>query len=251
MINIHKKLYTIFGVLLFYFLNSPEKLLANTKSFEWQPVGVDNYGNITQWINLLSYEPLNKDSFRMQMKLVEGNKQILGRLDINCRNKDYYLRKRKQMSQRGTWNNLLKGSSFEEIAQFHCKKTDAAPLWGYTSATKYLWDIDKPSYPASSHEGNWITLYKNSSTEFKYNSNTQKKSDFILAAYFYQKNNSFKNNLYVSRKSDYGWIAVSCKTNLSSIFRKLSTSNSGEWMAPKPGPIGGGASLIRKAKCYE
>jgi hypothetical protein len=249
--KIYKNLYTIFGVLLFYYLNFPEKLLANTKSFEWQPVGVDNYGNITQWINLLSYEPLNKDSFRMQMKLVEGNKQILGRLDINCRNKDYYLRKRKQMSQRGTWNSLVKGSSFEEIAQFHCKKTDAASLWGYTSATKYLWDIDKPSYPASNHEGNWLTLYKNSSTEFKYNSNTQKKADYILAAYFYQKKQSYQYNPYISRKSDYGWLAVSCKENLSSVFRKLSNSSKGEWMAPKPGPIGGGASLIRKAKCYE
>ena len=249
--NFHKKLYTIFGFLLFYLLNFPEKSFANTKNFEWQPVGVDKYGNITQWINLLSYEPLNNDSFRMQMKLVKGNKQILSRLDINCRNKDYYLRKRKQMSQRGTWNSLVKGSSFEEVAQFHCKKTDAAPLWGYTSATKYLWDIEKPSYPASSHEGNWLTLYKNSSSEFKYNSNTQKKSDIILAAFFYQKNHLFKNNPYVSRKSEYGWIAVSCKANLSSVFRKLSNSNSGEWMAPKPGPIGGGASLIRKAKCYE
>ena len=249
--NLHKKLFTIFGVLLFYYLNFPEKLFANTKSFEWQPVGVDNYGNITQWINLLSYEPLNDDSFRMQMKLLEGNKQILGRLDINCRNKDYYLRKRKQMSQRGTWNSLVKVSSYEEIAQFHCKKTDAAPLWGFTSATKYLWDIDKPSYPASNHEGNWVTLYKNNSSEFKYNSNIQKKSDYILAAYFYQKNQSYKKNPYISRKSDYGWIAVSCKDNLSSVFRKFSTSNSGEWMAPKPGPIGGGASLIRKAKCYE
>ena len=249
--NIHKKLYTIFAVLLFYFLNFPEKLLANTKSFEWQPAGVDNYGNITQWINLLSYEALNKDSFRMQIKLVEGSKQILGRLDINCRNKDYYLRKRKQMSQRGTWNSLVKGSSFEEIAQFHCKKTDAASLWGYTPATKYLWDIDKPSYPASNHEGNWLTLYKNSSSEFKYNSNTQKNSDYILAAYFIQKKQSYKRNPFISQKSDYGWIAVSCKANLSSVFRKLSNSTSGEWMAPKSGPIGGGASLIRKAECYQ
>ena len=249
--NIHKKLYTIFGILLFYFLNSPEKLFANTKSFEWQPVGVDNYGNITQWINLLSYETLNDDSFRMQMKLADGNKEILGRLDINCRNKDYYLRKRKKMSQRGTWKSLVKGSSFEEIAQFHCKKTDAAPLWGYTSSTKYLWDIEKPTYPASNHEGNWVTLYKNNSSEFKYNSNIQKKSGYILAAYFIQKKQSYKKNPYISQKSDYGWIAVSCEANLSSIFRKLGNSASGEWMAPKLGPIGGGASLIRKAKCYE
>ena len=104
--NIHKKLYPIFGILLFYQLNITGKLFANTKSYKWHPVGVDNYGNITQWINLLSYESLNNDSFRMQIKLLEGNKQILGRLDINCRNKDYYLRKRKQMSQRGTWNSL-------------------------------------------------------------------------------------------------------------------------------------------------
>ena len=247
----HIKVFPILSSILFLNLFTSGKLLANSNSFEWQPVGVDNYGNITQWINLLSYEPLNNDSFRMQMKLVEGNKQILGRLDINCRNKDYYLRKRKQMSQRGTWNSLVKGSSFEEIAQFHCKKTDAAPLWGYTSATKYLWDIDKPSYPASNHEGNWLTLYKNRSREFKYNSNTLKISDYILAAYFYQKKQSYQYDPYTSRKSDYGWIAVSCKDNLSSVFRKLSNSSKGEWMAPKPGPIGGGASLIRKAKCYE
>ena len=155
------------------------------------------------------------------------------------------------MSQRGTWNSLAKGTSFGEIAEFHCKKTDAASLWGYTSATKYLWDIEKPLYPASKHEGNWITLYKNKSSEFKYNSNTQKKSDYILAAYYYQKNQSFRNNPYTSQKSTYGWIAVSCRSNLHSIFKQLNDSTSGEWMAPKAGPIGGGANLIRKAKCYK
>jgi len=248
--NFHKKFYPILSILLLYHLSFTGKLFSDTKSFEWYPVGVDNYGNITQWINLLSYKTLNKDSFRMQIKLVEGNEQILGRLDINCRNKDYYLRKRKKMSQRGVWNSLEKGTSFGEIAEYHCKKTNAAPLWGYTSETKYLWDIEKPSYPASNHKGEWLTLYKNNSSQFKYNSNIEKKSDYILAAYFYQKKQSYKNNLYNSQKSDYGWIAVSCKNNLNSVFRKLSTPTSGEWMAPKPGPIGGAASLIRKAECY-
>ena len=245
------KLLSLLSFLLFPNLSLSEKLLAKNSNFEWHPVGVDNYGNITQWINLLSYKTLNNDSFRMQMKLVEGNKQILGRLDINCRNKDYYLRKRKQMSQRGTWNSLEKGTSYEEIAQFYCKNTAAAPVWGYTSATKYLWDIEKPSYPASNHQGDWITLYKNNSSEFKYNSNIQKKNGYILAAYFYQKKQSSRNNPFNEKKSDYGWIAVSCKANLSSVFRQLSASNSGEWMAPSPGPIGGGASLIRKANCYQ
>ena len=45
---------------------------------------------------------------------------------------------------------------------------------GDTHHNKISWDIEKPSYPASKHEGNWITLYKNNSSEFKYNSNTQK-----------------------------------------------------------------------------
>ena len=36
------------------------------------------------------------------------------------------------MSQRGVWSSLIKGTSFEEIAQVYCKNTDAAPLWGYT-----------------------------------------------------------------------------------------------------------------------
>ena len=250
MISFHKKLYTIFGILLLYHLTITGKLLASKKNFVWHPVGVDNYGNITQWVNLLSYEPLNNDSFRMEMKLSEGRKEILGRLDINCRNKDYYLRKRKQMSQRGAWKSLVKGTSFEEIAQFHCKNTDAAALWGYTLETKYLWAIEKPSYTAFKHEGNWKTLYKNKSSEFKYNSNVVKKPDYVLAAYFYQKNQSSQNNPYISRKSNYGWIAVSCKTNLSSVFKRLSVPNSGEWMAPKPGPIGGGANLIRKENCY-
>ena len=247
----HIRVFTLLSFLIFSNLIYSEKLFANSKSFEWYPVGVDNYGNITQWINLLSYKPLNNDSFRMQMKLVEGSKQILGRLDVNCRNKDYYLRKRRQMSQRGTWNSITKGSSFDEISQIYCKRTDAASSWGYTRATKYLWNIEKPTYPASNHEGNWVTLYKNNSSEFKYNSNIQKKSDYILSAYFYQKKQSYKKDPYISRKSDYGWIAVSCKANLSSVFRKLSHSTSGEWIAPKPGPIGGGASLIRKAECSQ
>ena len=243
------KLLSLFSFLLFHNLSLSEKLLAKNNTFEWHPVGVDNYGNITQWINLLSYKTLNNDSFRMQMKLVEGNKQILGRLDINCRNKDYYLRKRKQMSQRGTWNSLEKGTSYEEIAQFYCKNTAAAPVWGYTSATKYLWDIEKPSYPASNHQGDWISLYKNNSSEFKYNLNTQENSGYVLAAYFYQQNQSYKNTKSRLAKSYYGWIAVSCRTNLHSTFKKFGHHGEGEWMAPKKGVPGGGASFIRKAKC--
>ena len=46
--NFYKKLYPILGILLFYSLSNTGKMFGNTKSFEWYPVGVDNYGNITQ-----------------------------------------------------------------------------------------------------------------------------------------------------------------------------------------------------------
>ena len=235
--------------MIFFNLNFSGKLLAHNKKSEWQPVGVDNYGNITQWINPSSYKSLNKDSFRIKIKLLEGNKNVRGRLDINCRNKDYYLRKKREISQKGPWNKIIKGSSFYEIAKFYCKRTYAASNWGYTTATKYLWDIEKPTYSASSHEGNWVTLYKNNSSEFKYNLNTQKNSDYVLAAYYYQQNQSYKDSKSRLPKSYYGWIAVSCKTNLHSIFKKFGHHTEGEWMAPKKGVRGGGASFIRKENC--
>tara|TARA_Y100001978_G_scaffold72573_1_gene65086 strand:+ start:225 stop:983 length:759 start_codon:yes stop_codon:yes gene_type:complete len=250
--NFLKKIYPIFGILLFYNLNLGEKLLASGKSFKWHPVGVDQYGNITEWINISSFKDLNKDSFRLQMKLLEENKVILARLDLNCRNKDYYLRKRGQMSQKGTWNSIPKGSSFEEIAKFYCKKTSAASNWGYTPQTKYLWGMEKPTLDAASFnlQGEWINVYKNSSSEFQYNSNVTKSSDSVLAAYYFKKKSYKKNSPYISSKYNFGWIVVSCKEKLHSTFKKFNNTNIAEWTAPKTGRIGGGADAIRKAECY-
>ena len=250
--KILKKIYPIFGILLFYNLNLGEKLLASGKSFEWHPIGVDQYGNIKEWINISSFKDLNKDSFRLQMKLLEEDKAILARLDLNCRNKDYYLRKKRTMSQKGTWNSIPKGSSFEEIAKFYCKKTSAASNWGYTSKTKYLWGIPKPTLDASSPylQGKWIKVYKNNSSEFQYNSKIKKLSDSVLAAYYFKKKSYKKNSPHISSKYNFGWIVVSCKENLHSTFKKFDNTNIGEWTAPKTGRIGGGADSIRKAECY-
>ena len=248
----YKRLYPLFSFLIISNLNLGEKLLANSKSFKWQPFGVDQYGNITEWVNLSSFKELNKDSFRLQMKLLEENKPILARLDLNCRNKDYYLRKKRKMSQKGTWNSIPKGSSFEEIAKFFCKKTSAASTWGYTADTKYLWGIEKPTEDPSSpnQQGVWINAYKNSSSEFQYNSKVKKFSDSVLAAYYFRKNSYKKNSPHISSKYNFGWIVVSCKEKLHSTFKKFDNSNYGEWTAPKTGRIGGGADKIRKAECY-
>ena len=246
-----KNICPIFGILLFNNLSINEKLLANTKSFEWQPIGIDQYGNIKSWINLKSYKELNKDSFRIQIKLIEENKHILGRLDINCRNKDFYLRKKKQMSQKGAWNSISKGSSVEEVAKFYCLRTSAAEKWGYTDKTKYLWNSQKPTSPASDLEGSWITLYKNNSKEFKYNSSIKKNEKSILAAYYYRKSKKDNFSPYIASKSKYGWIIVSCKNNLHSVYKEFEGSNEGSWMPPQSSPIGGGADSIRKAECYK
>ena len=250
--NFLKKIYPIFGILLFYNLSLTEKLFANDKSFEWQPVGVDQYGNITEWIDISSFKDLNKDSFRLRMKLLEENKVVPARLDLNCRNKDYYLRKRGKMSQKGTWNSIPKGSSFEEIAIFYCKRTSSASNWGYTADTKYLWGIEKPTLNASSLDlkGEWITVYKNDSSEFQYNSKVKKFSDSVLAAYYFKKNSYRKNSPHSSSKYKFGWIVVSCKEKLHSTFKKFDNSNNGEWSAPQSGRIGGGADAIRKLECY-
>jgi len=247
-----KKIYPIFGILLFYNLNLGEKLLANSKSFEWQPVGVDQYGNITKWINIKSFKELNKDSFRLKIKLLKENKAFLARLDLNCRNKDYYLRKKGEMSTKGTWNSIPKGSSFEEIAKFFCKKTSAASIWGYTVATKYLWDTEKPSLDTlpQNLKGEWINVYKNSSSEFRYNSKVIKSPESVLAAYYFKKKSYKKNSPYISTKFNYGWIVVSCKEKLHSTYKKFDSTNIGEWTAPKTGRIGGGADQIRKGECY-
>ena len=249
--NFLKKIYPFFGILLFYNVNLGEKLLANEKSFEWQPVGVDQYGNITEWIDVLSLKDLNKDSFRLRMKLLEENKVVLARLDLNCRNKDYYLRKRGKMSQKGPWNSIPKGSSYEEIAKFYCKKTSAASNWGYTSKTKYLWGIDKPTLDASSPklQGDWIKVYKNNSSEFQYNSKVKKLSNSVLAAYYFKKDAYIKHSPHISSKYNFGWIVVSCKEKLHSTFKKFDNSYIGEWTAPKQGRIGGGADAIRKSEC--
>ena len=250
--NFLKKIYPIFGILLFYNSNLGEKLMARGKSFEWHPVGVDQYGNITEWINISSFKDLNKDSFRLQMKLLEENKAILARLDLNCRNKDYYLRKKRKMSQKGTWNSIPKGSSFEEIAKFYCKKTSAASNWGYTANTKYLWGIEKPTLEASSPnlQGKLIKVYKNNSSEFQYNSKIKKLTDSVLAAYYFKKKSHKKYSPHISSKYNFGWIVVSCKEKLHSTFKKFDNTNIGEWTAPKTGRIGGGADAIRKAECY-
>ena len=44
--NLFKKIFPFIGILLFYDLNA-RKIVRQYKNFEWQPVGVDNYGNIS------------------------------------------------------------------------------------------------------------------------------------------------------------------------------------------------------------
>ena len=69
---------------------------SNKKSIQygrWFPFGFDKNGNPVNFVQLLSYKKLNKNSFRLKSKFTDiDNQQLEGKLDINCENKDYYIR---------------------------------------------------------------------------------------------------------------------------------------------------------------
>ena len=98
----------------------------------WFPFGFDKNGNAVNFVQLLSYKKLNKNSFRLKSKFISTtNEKIEGKLDINCENKDYYIRNNGVMSQRGTWAGIPKGSGVELLSKYLCKRTKAKDKWGY------------------------------------------------------------------------------------------------------------------------
>tara|TARA_B100000214_G_scaffold375418_1_gene361656 strand:- start:1734 stop:2510 length:777 start_codon:yes stop_codon:yes gene_type:complete len=203
----------------------------------WVPFGFDENGNAVNYVQLLSYEKLNKNSFRLKSKFTSINdKQIEGKLDVNCQNKDYYIRPIGKMSQRGTWASIPKGSGIEILSRYLCKRTAARDEWGYTERTSYLWDYLSPQSNPSEISGEWI---QHSDGLGWYNTEVREAENSVIYAY-YSKSKS--NNQYV-------WVNNSCIDNLSSIFYRPSNSVDGEWLSPKRGRPGGASEMIRKSYC--
>jgi hypothetical protein len=59
----------------------------------WIPIGFNKDRIASMWVQLKSYEAINENSFRVNAKYTnDQGSQIAGRIDLNCKNKDYYFR---------------------------------------------------------------------------------------------------------------------------------------------------------------
>ena len=203
----------------------------------WFPFGFDKNGNAVNFVQLLSLKELNKNSFRLKSKFTNtNNEQIEGKLDINCENKDYYIRANGVMSQRATWARIPNGSGVEILSKYLCKRTAAKNKWGYTERTSYLWDQTAPQRNPSEASGEWI---QHSDGLGWYNTEIIKTNKSVIYSYF-SKSQS---------KNPYIWVNNSCIENLGSIFFKPNNSVNGEWLSPKRVRIGGASETIKKLYC--
>ena len=106
-----------------------KKKKENSPYGSWFPFGF-NKGTPVNWAQLLSYKDLNENSFRLISKFTYPDKEKKeGKLDINCLNKDYYVRPVGVMSQKSTWAKIPKNSGVETLAKYFCKSTSARGSW--------------------------------------------------------------------------------------------------------------------------
>ena len=219
------------------FCEQKESYKKSIQYGNWIPFGFDKTGNAVNFVQLLSYKKLNKNSFRLKSKFTnENNEQIEGKLDINCENKDYYIRPTGVMSQRATWASIPKGSGIEILSKYLCKRTEARDKWGYTQRTSYLWDHETPMGKPSDSSGKWI---QHSDGLGWYNTGIRKTKNSIIYAYFSKSRT----------KTPYLWVNTSCIENLRSVFFQPSNSVNGEWLNPKRGRVGGANDAIKKLYC--
>ena len=201
----------------------------------WFPFGFNKKGTAVNWAQLLSYKELNENSFRLISKFTYPNKDKKeGKLDINCLNKDYYIRPTGVMSQKSTWATIPKNSGVETLAKYFCKNTLARDSWGYTQRTSYLWDVSVPVERADEVTGKWI---QNSDGLGWFNTDIRQQQNSVIYSYFSTKTGK------------YSWVNTSCSENLSSVLYQPNKSVDGRWLGPKPGRIKGTSASVKDRFC--
>ncbi|WP_136987608.1 hypothetical protein [Synechococcus sp. N5] len=215
----------------------------------WIPVGFNENGVASLWIRTSTYEPLNENSFRFQAKFtLDNGVQAEGRVDMNCKNKDFYSRLNGVLAQNQPWAVIPRGSGIESVAKLYCKRTAAKADWGYTSETAYLWDAPIPTISPDMASGEWINNYDKPDGQSYYNDGVEKTGDVVTFAFFYRtlKGDMSKKNQDVAR---YEWLRASCKRNIASTYVQIDRSVPGVWMPPEPGSPGGAIMIVRKKFC--
>jgi len=215
----------------------------------WIPVGYNSNRVATLWVRVKTYETLNENSFRLQAQHNDNGKFYEGKLDINCKNKDFYWRRNGVFAQAAPWAVIPQGSGLESVAMIFCKRSAAAAAWGYTKDNAYLWDILRPNTRPENAKGNWIKHYDGDDAEGYYNDEIINiKGDKLFAMWVRTKKGE-RSAASPKDTTSYYWIAASCTENSGSTFVQLDSSVEGEWLAPVPGRPGGALLTVKQMYC--
>lgn len=215
----------------------------------WIPLGYNDKRIAVFWARLATYKPLNENSFRVQVQYTADNgQQYEGRMDVNCKNKDYYIRPNGVLAQNAPWAVIPKGSGYESLAVYFCKRTSAKSDWGYKDSTRYLWDAPAPPFAAVEASGEWIQFIDRSDVQAFYNDGVIIKGDAIIYASWVEttKGDMSSENQDIQ---NYYWAITSCKKNIFSPWIKLDESVAGIWGPSRPGRPDGSARIVRKKFC--
>ncbi len=215
--------------------NDKTQSLRKSQYGGWYPFGFDKNGNPVSLAQLLSYQSLNENSFRLNTRFTYPDKgKIDGKLDVNCKNKDYYVRTKRVNYQRKNWVSIPVGSGVEGISKYFCKRTSGKAQWGYTESSKYLWNSIPPIARASDVSGEWI---QHSDGIGWYNNQIIKQQNSVIYAFFLKTNGK------------YMWVKTSCKENLRTISYQPDKVVPKIWLSPTAGRPGGIDDFIRKNFC--
>jgi hypothetical protein len=227
-------------------ISSPDKSGNNT----WHVIGINRDRIASSWVQLKSYESLNENSFRMNAKFTnERGAQIVGRIDVNCKNKDYYFRPNGVMFQNAPWAAIPEGSGVHGLAINYCKNTSAKAEWGYKPETAYLWDSPPIEGDPANAKGDWVEATNTDEAEAYYNTEATFRDGVVVYAFYSRTKKGDRSAAQSEDNTKYVWIRNSCKENLGSTFIVLDSSVPGFWGPPTAGRPGGANMTTRKLFC--
>lgn len=216
----------------------------------WHAIGFNKDRIATGWVQLKSYEPLNDNSFRLNAKFTNDNGvQIVGRIDVNCKNKDYYFRPNGIFAQNSPWAAIPEGSGVHGLAINYCRNTSARSAWGYTPETAYLWDAPPPQGDPANAKGDWVEATNSDDSETFYNTSAKIDNGVVVYAFYQRQKKGDRSAAQPGDTSSYSWVRNSCAENLASWFNKYDPSLQGVWMPPTPGRPGGANMITKKLFC--
>jgi hypothetical protein len=245
-------------VLSLYSVTIPEDVRAQVQTPKadtsandtWHAIGFNNERIATSWVQLKSYESLNENSFRLNAKFTnDRGVQIVGRIDVNCKNKDFYFRPNGILNQNAPWAAIPEGSGVHGLAINYCRNTSARSAWGYTPETAYLWDAPPPEGDPANANGDWVEAINSDEVETYYNTSAKMEKGVVVYAFYMRTKKGDRSAAQPGDTAKYYWVRNSCTENLGSAFEKYDPSLQGHWMPPTSGHPGGANMITKKLFC--